>query len=101
MDTEPIKLNREPLHQNWELRTDNKTSKEIMQEHEEFCNRPEIIDARNHIVSNVLKKVDEEMYSLYDPDTKLEQRFDGPKYLGVFDKETGEQITAGAIWIDT
>ena len=95
-----VKFHREPLKQNWTLRTDNKTTEELIQEHEEFCNRPEIINIRNHGTSDLLKRWDEKVYGVDDPDNKLEQRFDGPKYLGVFDKETGEQITAGVNWID-
>lgn len=95
MDTKPVKLNREPFHINWGLRTDNKTFEELKQEHNEFCNRPEIVKIRNHIANKLLKDVDIDFYGLYDPDTKLEQKFDGEKYLGVFDKETGCQIKGG------
>ena len=91
-----VKFHREPLKLNWTLRTDNKTFKELKQEHNEFCNRPEIVKIRNHIENNALAGWDFRCFS-YEIDVEkiYEQRFDGEKYLGIFDTKTGCQLSPG------
>ena len=61
----------------------------------DIFNTPEVKEIKKDFMRVALVALDQDLYGIKKPDCVLEQKFDGKKYLGIFTKETGEQITDG------